>query len=147
MSLNEIEEIVDRLIVKAKGDSELSKVRFVKAYKEKEAETPVSGYLAVVSIESMTQTKSFLGNAVNQGLKGEKYTADVKVKIYAPNYEDGQDLTGIAGIFCNSIKNADDKNVIEEVCFEPIGFDENMNAMYRPCNVKIGFYLCEEAVV
>ena len=40
-----------------------------------------------------------------------------------------------------------DKNVIEEVCFEPIGFDENMNAMYRPCNVKIGFYLCEEAVV
>lgn len=145
--MNEIEEIVDRLIVGAKKDSGLDGVRFIKAYREDQIETPVSGYLAVVSIDSMSKSKSFLGNDVKNGLKGEKYNALIKVKIYAPYYEKGQELTGISGIFCNSIKNADEEDVIEEISFSPIGFDEQINAMYRCCNVSIGFYLCEEATV
>lgn len=145
--MTEIENIVDELIVKAKKDSGLSGVRFIKAYREDQVETPVSGYLAVVSIDSMSQSKSFLGDDVKNGLKGEKFTALVKVKIYAPHYEKGQDLTGISGIFCSSIKNADDEDVIEEISFSPVGFDQQINAMYRCCNVSIGFYLCQEATL
>lgn len=147
MAMTEIEKIVDQLIKETKKNTELSNVRFIKAYRSNQVETPITGYLAVVSIESMTCEKSFLGNTAYQGLKGEKYTAQVKVRIYAPNYENGQDLTGISGVFCNSIKSADEESVIEQVSFSPIEFDENINAMCRCCNVRIGFYLCQEAIV
>lgn len=145
--MTEIEEIVDSLITKTKETPELSSVRFIKAYRESEAETPVSGYLAVVSVESVSKSKGFLGDDVASGLKGERFSALVRVKIYAPHYEKGQDLTGISGIFCSSVKKADTDDVIEGISFSPAGFDQQLNAMYRCCNLSIGFYLCQEAAL
>lgn len=145
--MTEIEQIVHKLITAVKLTPELSQVRFVKEYNNIDVETPVSSYLAIVSIDSMTREKNFLGNTVHDGLKGDKYSATIKVSIYAPDYENGSSLTGISGVFCESIKNVDEENVIEKITFEPIAFDSNINAMYRSCKVYIGFYLCEEAVV
>lgn len=145
--MTEIEAAVESLIRKTKKRPELSAVRFIKAYREAEAETPVSGYLAVVSIESVSKSRSFLGDDVGNGLKGEKFTAVVKVKIYAPHFEKGQDLTGIAGVFCSCVKEADEEDVIEDISFSPVGFDQQLNAVYRCCNLSIGFYLCQEAAL
>ncbi len=145
--MTEIEQIVNKLIKNVKQTPELSQVRFVKEYNSTNIETPISSYLAVVSIDTMSKSKNFLGNIVKNGLKGDKYSATIKVSIYAPDYENGNDLTGISGVFCESIKNADEENIIDKISFEPIGFDTNIQAMCRSCKVDISFYLCEEAAV
>lgn len=143
----EIEKIVDKLINAVRKTPELAQVRFVKEYNSVNVETPISSYLAVVSIDTMSKSKNFLGNIVKNGLKGDKYSATVKVNIYAPDYENGNDLTGISGVFCESIKNADEENIIDKISFEPIAFDTTINAMCRSCKVEISFYLCQEAIV
>lgn len=147
MQINEIEEIVDKLIYGAKSDKALKNIRFIKAYKEQNIETPLTDYLAVVSINSMSRSGEFLGDSVYSGLKGEKYSGEVFIKIYAPGFKEGQGLTSISSILLNSIKKADEENVIEEIGFEPLVFDQNINANYRICKIKIGFFLCEEVPV
>lgn len=145
--MREIEQIADGLIVKAKQSGGLEDVRFVKAYGADALETPVSGYLAVVAIDSMSRTNSFLGNRVYNGLNGEKFTAQIKIRIYAPDYQNGQELTSVSGILCENIKNADEEKIVSGVKFSPVGFDENINAMYRDCCVDVSFYLCREVKI
>lgn len=147
MQINEIEEIVDRLIYHIKSDELLKDLRFVKEYKEQNIETPLTDYLAVVSINSMSRSSEFLGDSVYNSLKGEKYSAEVSIKIYAPTFKEGHGLTSISGILLNSIKKADEENLIEEITFEPVMFQENINANYRVCKFKISFFLCKEVTV
>lgn len=145
--MNEIKEIVDKLIYGAKSDESLKGLRFVKAYKNQNIEAPLTDYLAVVSINSISRSGEFLGNSVYSGLKGEKYSCNVFIKIYAPEFKEGQGLTTISGILLNSIKKADEENIIEEISFEPVAFEDKINAIYRICKIKISFFLCEEATV
>lgn len=145
--MTEIENIVEKLIKNVKKNPELSQVRFVKEYSSVNVETPISSYIAVVSVESMTRDKNFLGNIVKNGLKGDRFSATMAVNIYAPNYENGFDLTGISGVFCESIKQADEENIIDKITFEPISYDTVINVMCRKCKVELSFYLCEEVVV
>lgn len=144
--MTEIEAIADRLIQRIKEDGRLGQVRFIKEYKAQEAETPISGFLAVVSIESMEQSRSFLGNYVTSGLQGEKFHARLSIKIFAPYFENGDGLTELSGILNEEIRKADEEGIIESLTFDPIGFDEQLNAVYRKCSMEIGFFLCEEAV-
>ena len=57
MQINEIEEIVDKLIYSVKSDELLKNLRFIKDYKEQNIETPLTDYLAVVSINSMSRSR------------------------------------------------------------------------------------------
>ena len=145
--MTEIENLVEKLIKSVKKNPELSQVRFVKEYSSINVETPVSSYIAVVSFESMTRDKNFLGSVVKNGLKGDRFSAIITVNIYAPNYENGFDLTGVSGVFCQSIKAADEENIIDKISFEPISYDTVINAMCRKCKLELSFYLCEEVVV
>lgn len=145
--MNEFEKIVDKLIYSAKSNETLKDIRFIKAYREQNIESPLTDYLAVVSINSMLRTGEFLGNSVYGNLKGEKYSGEVFIKIYAPDFKEGQGLTSISSILLNSIKQADEENVIEEISFQPIAFEEKINAIYRVCKIKISFFLCEEVTV
>ncbi|MCH5299905.1 MAG: hypothetical protein J1E56_01190 [Ruminococcus sp.] len=147
MQISEIEEIVDKLIYSVKSDELLKDLRFVKDYKEQNIESPLTDYLAVVSINSMSRSSAFLGDAVANGLKSEKYNAEIFIKIYAPNFKEGQGLTSISSLLLNSIKKADKENLIEEISIEPVVFEENINAVYRICKFKISFFLCEEVTV
>ncbi len=145
--MREISEIVDNLITKTHSEISNTDVRFIKEYRDDMLETPLTGYLAVVSIESMSRVNSFLGNKVYNGLNGEKFTADVSVKIYAPDYQNGQGLTGVTADLCDSLKIADEEKIIEEIKIEPIGFDSNVNAMFRVCKMRLSFYLCQEVKI
>ena len=89
----------------------------------------------------------FLGDSVYRNLRGEKFSGEIHIKVYAPNSKEGQELTSIMGILVNSIKKADVENLIEEITFEPVVFEQNINAIYRICKFKISFFLCEEVTV
>lgn len=139
-----IEDIVNSLVRGAKNNCSDVDIRFVKAYKTREAEKPVSGFAAVVEIGEATAGGSFVGGYFNTGVKGDIYKVALTVSIYSPDTISGEDLSTTALKVSEAFKKADESGIIEEMSVSPIAFDENTSAIYRSIDMRLGFCLCGE---
>lgn len=142
--MNQIEKQVDRIIAGLKLIDELKDVRFVREYGSHNVETPIKSLLAVVSVTDTAQSKSYIGGYLNSSVKGEEYTANVEIRVYAPADENGSGLSEVVSEMLIGLKKADNAKIITESSATSISFDPDMNAIYRNLCFTIEFCLYEE---
>ncbi len=142
--MNQIEKQVDRIIAGLKIIDELKPLRFVREYGSHTVETPIKGFLAVVSVKDTSLSKSFIGGYMSSSVKGDEYTAHVEIRVYAPATENGSGLSELVSEILTGLKKADAEKIIVESNASPIAFDPDMNAIYRTVDFAIEFCLCEE---
>ncbi len=142
--MTQINRQLDRIIVGLKHLDGLKNVRFVREYGSHGVETPVSGLLAAVSVRESALSHKYIGDRVSANLKGEQYSANVQIRVYAPSTENGTGLSETVGEIMSGLKEADENKIITEVSATPIAFDSNMNVIYRNINFGVDFCLCEE---
>lgn len=143
--MNQIEKQVDSIIVRLKTIEELKPLKFVREYGFHDAEMPVVGLLAVVSVTDTALSKSYIGGYMSSSVKGEQFLARVEIRIYAPATENGNGLSEITSELLQGLKKADTQQIIIEANASPIAFDADMNAIYRTVEFGLEFCLCEEA--
>lgn len=142
--MNQIEKQIDRIIAGLKTFDALQRMRFVREYGNHTVETPIKGLLAVVSITDTALLRDYLGGYVSSSLKGECYTANVEIRVYAPATENGSGLSEIVGEILADLKKADSEKIITESSATAIAFDPDLNAIYREVKFSVEFCLCEE---
>ena len=143
--MNQIEKQVDSIIVRLKTIEELKPLKFVREYGPHNAEMPVVGLVAVVSVTDTALSKSYIGGYMSSSVKGEQFLARVEIRIYAPATENGNGLSEITSELLQGLKKADTQQIIVEANASPIAFDADMNAIYRTVEFSLEFCLCEEA--
>lgn len=142
--MNRIEKQVDNIISGLKQNPKLKGVRFVKEYGSHDAEMPVKGLLAVVSVTDMSVDKSYIGGYLSSSIKGEQYSARAEIRLYAPATENGSGLSEVVSELLQALKKADEEKVITKSGATSIEFDTDMNAIFRTVEFEMEFCLCEE---
>ncbi len=142
--MNRIEKQVDRIIAGLKIIDELKPLKFVREYSTHDAEAPVKGLLAVVSVTDMSTSKSYIGGYLSPSIKGDQYAARVEIRVYAPADENGSGLSEIVSELLAGLKKADAEKIITKSGATSIEFDPDMNAIYRIVEFEVEFCLCEE---
>lgn len=144
--MNQIEKQVDRIIAGIKLIDELKTVRFVREYGSHNVEMPIQGLIAVVSVTDTSLSKSYIGGYMSSSVKGEQYSANVEIRVYAPADENGSGLSEVVSEILIGLKKADSEKIITESSASSIAFDPDMNAIYRTVSFSIEFCLCEEVI-
>ncbi|MCQ2514501.1 MAG: hypothetical protein MJ089_05380 [Ruminococcus sp.] len=144
--MNQIEKQLDRIIVGLKRIESLKGVRFVREYGSHYSEIPVSGFLAVVSLKNTSQSKNYIGGYLSSVVKGDNYSADAEIRVYAPASENGNGLSEIVSEIFTGLKKADNEKLIANAKIAPIDFDADINAIFRVVSFHMSFYLCEEVL-
>lgn len=144
--MNQIEKQIDRIIAGLKLIDSLKSVRFVREYGSHSVEMPIKGLIAVVSLTDTSQSKSYIGGYMSSSVKGEQYTANAQIRVYAPADENGSGLSEVVSEILTGLKKADGEKIIAESNASSIAFDPDMNAIYRTVSFSVEFCLCEEVV-
>ena len=130
--------------LKAKKNTEIDCVTFVKAFKNNMAQSPVEGFVAVVKTESINMSGSFAGGYADSNIKGEMYTAKVVLDIFSGSEISGESLSDITLKIMNAIEKADESSMISNMEVSPIEFDENLKGIFRKLIFQLDFCLCGE---
>ena len=93
----QIKRRMDMIINALKADSRFEGVRFIREFTAGFTETPVRGFLASVCVTSTELSEGYLGGLALSGARGDMYTADAEIRIYAPAGQNGSGLSEIAG--------------------------------------------------
>ena len=144
--MNQIEKQIDRIIAGLKLIDSLKSVRFVREYGSHSVEIPIKGLIAVVSVTDTAQSKSYIGGYMSSSVKGEQYTANAQIRVYAPADENGSGLSEVVSEILTGLKKADGEKIIAESNASSIAFDPDMNAIYRTVSFSVEFCLCEEVI-
>lgn len=144
--MNQIEKQIDRIIAGLKLNESLKSVRFVREYGSHSVELPIKGLVAVVSVTDTSQSKSYIGGYMSSSVKGEQYTANAEIRVYAPADENGSGLSEVVSEILTGLKKADGEKIIAESNASSIAFDPDMNAIYRTVGFSVEFCLCEEVI-
>ena len=137
----QIKQRLDTIINTLKARPEFENVRFVREFTTQYAETPINGYLAAVRIISTKLTESYLGAKASQQIKGDLYSAEAEIRIFAPQSQNGSGLSTLAGVMLTAIKEADTDGIITELSAGAIEFDTNLSAIFRKLSFKMEFML------
>lgn len=144
--MNRIKAEVDRIVARLKENSALSGIRFVREYSSNQLESPIDGWLAAVCITDVKLSKSYVGGYMSSSIRGEVYSADVEIRLFAPAEENGSGLSELAGEIISTLSEAKNELNISSVTASAIGFDPNSDAVYRTVSCKLEFCASGEAV-
>ncbi len=131
------------IINKLRQIPEFERVRFVREFTNQYAETPVSGFLAAVIVKSTELTESYLGGESPDG-RGDLYTAEAEIRIYAPNGKNGSGLSALAGDMLAELRKTDFPGKISGLKAGAIEYDQNMSAVFRRLSFKLEFFVSGE---
>jgi hypothetical protein len=136
---------IDRLIRRIKLFPELEGVRFVREYAGRRIETPISGYIAVVSLNKTERGEEFLGGLSGE-LRSECYRAEGEIRLFAPRSENGAGLSELSVRLISSLRAADEEGIITDAKVSAIEFEASLNAIFRRLSFTLDFCLCEEGL-
>ena len=142
--MTQIQQEIDRLILRLKQQTALQGVRFVREYSAEKAETPVRGALAVVGLISAARDKGYLGGLLSSSVRGESFAAKAEIRVYVPQSENGSGLSELVSELLLGLRDADRNHVITEASASSIAFDAEMNAIYRTVEFSLAFCVCRE---
>ena len=142
--MTQIRRQIDRLIIRLKQQAALQGVRFVREYGSEPVETPVRGMLAAVGIVKTARETGFFGGLINSSLRGESYSAEVEIRVYAPQGENGSGLSELVSELLAGLERADEEKLITGAAASSIEFDPNLNTVFRRLSFTMEFVLCEE---
>ena len=140
-----IKQLTDDIVKRLKTCEGLGDVRFVREYGARNAESPVTGWLAAVCVTETKLTQRYMGDCISPGKKGARCTADVELYLYAPHSESGSGLSAKTSSLLNALGKADPERIIGAVAASPIKFDSEIGSVYRKVSFTITFYPTEEA--
>lgn len=143
--MDRIKQLTDGIVKRLKACEGLGDVRFVREYGARNAETPVTGWLAAVCVTGAKLTQRYMGDFISSDKKGAKCTADVELRLYAPQSESGGGLTAKTSALLNALKEADHGRMIGAVSASAIRFDAEIGSVYRSVCFTLTFYPTEEA--
>lgn len=144
MSMNQITAQLDRIIARLRLNERLDRVKFIREHGNHRAEVSLSGFLAVVCVTDTALSRKFVGDYLSPAVKGERFSANVQIIVYAPADENGNGLSEITCELMQGLKKADTEKIIGETSVSAIEFDADMNAIYRKVEFTMEFCLCEE---
>lgn len=142
--MTQIRRQIDRLIIRLKQQAALQNVRFVREYGGEPVETPIRGMLAAVSIVKTARETGYIGGLLNSSLRGESYSAEVEILVYAPQGENGNGLSELVSEILSGLEKADGEGLITKAAASSIEFDPNLNTVFRRLGFTMEFCLCEE---
>lgn len=142
--MTQIQKQLDRIVVGLKHIDSLKDVRFVREYGSHSVETPITGFLAVVSVRETVLSNNYIGGYLSSSVRGDQYSANAEIRVYAPATENGAGLSEVVGAILSGLKDADKDRIVTETSATPIAFDSDMNAIYRTVKFGVDFCLCEE---
>ena len=142
--MTQIQKQLDKIIVGLKRIETLKNVRFVREYGAHKAEVPINDMLAVVSVKESVLSNSYIGGYLSSSVRGDQYSANAEIRVYAPSDKSGAGLSETVGEILAGLKTADENKIIPESSATPIAFDSDMNAVYRTVKFVVDFCLCEE---
>ncbi len=145
--MTQINEQADGIVLGLKEIPALSGVRFVREYSAEPIETPVSGFIAAVGVNSAERKSAFIGDDATSSLKGEMYSAAVEIRLYSPNGGNGSGLSELAGEMLAGLKTADTAGIVSDASVSSIEFDTELNTIFRRICFRLEFCLCEEGSV
>ena len=145
--MTQINEQADGIVLGLKEIPALSGVRFVREYSAEPIETPVSGFIAAVGVDSAERKSAFIGGDATSSLKGEMYSAAVEIRLYSPNGGNGSGLSELAGEILSGLKTADTAGIVSDASVSSIEFDTELNTIFRRIGFRMEFCLCEEGSV
>ncbi len=135
----QIKRRMDMIINALKADSRFEGVRFIREFTAGFTETPVRGFLASVCVTSTELSEGYLGGLALSGARGDMYTADAEIRIYAPAGQNGSGLSEIAGDMLKVIRESDSDNIVTELKAGSIEFDPNLSAVFRRVSLRLEF--------
>ena len=142
--MTQIRRQIDRIIISLKQQAALQNVRFVREYGSEPVETPIYGMLAAVGIVKTARDTGFIGGLLNTSLRGESYSAEVEIRVYAPQGENGNGLSELVSELLTGLEQADEEKLITRAAASSIEFDPNLNTIFRRLSFTMEFCLCEE---
>lgn len=137
----QIKQRLDTIINTLKAMPEFENVRFVREFTAQYAETPINGFLAAVRVISTGLTESYLGEIALSPLKGDVFSAEAEIRIFAPKNQSGSGLSTLTGKMLTALKEADKEGIITELSAGAIEFDTNLSAIFRRLSFKMEFLL------
>ena len=117
--MTQINEQADGIVLGLKEIPALSGVRFVREYSAEPIETPVSGFIAAVGVNSAERKSAFIGG----------------------------DVSELAGEMLAGLKTADTAGIVSDASVSSIEFDTELNTIFRRIGFRMEFCLCEEGSV
>lgn len=141
MSMIQIKQRLDTIINTLKAMPEFEDVRFVREFTTQYAETPISGFLAAVRVIDTGLVESYLGEIALSPLKGDVFSAEAEIRIFAPKNQSGSGLSTLTGKMLTALKEADKEGIITELSAGTIEFDTNLSAIFRRLSFKVEFLL------
>ena len=141
MSMIQIKQRLDTIINTLKARPEFENVRFVREFTAQYAETPISGFPAAVRVIGTGLTESYLGELASAQVRGDMYSAEVEIRIFAPKDQNGSGLSTLTGEMLTALKEADKEGIITELRAGAIEFDTNLSAIFRRLSFKMEFVL------
>ena len=142
--MNQITAQLDRIIARLKLNERLGQVKFIREHGNQRADMNFTGFLAVVCVTDTALSKKFVGDYLSPSVKGERFSANVQIYVYAPADENGNGLSQITCELMQGLKKADTEKIVGEASASAIDFDADMNAIYRRVEFNMEFCLCEE---
>lgn len=142
--MKQILKQLDSLIARIKLCEYFARVRFIRDYGTHSAQTPVTGFLAVVSLTDTSLSRRYIGEYLESSVKGEQFTAKAEINVYAPASENGNGLSEVTSELMSTLKKVDNEKILRDITASPIEFDADMNAIFRKVEFKMDFCLCEE---
>ena len=139
-----IKAMTDDIIRRLKTCSGLQDVRFVREYGTHEMENPVSGWVAAVSITGTKLSRQYLGGYLTDDVRGDRYTATVELRLYAPPQGSGTGLSEKVSAVLGGLREADSERLIADISASAIRFDQDLQAIYRTVTLSLDFCLTEE---
>lgn len=137
-------QIIDSMIYRLKELPECENVRFVREYPKMDSENPIIGFLAVVEVKKVVLGSGYLGGIAPSGEKGELYSAEGEIMVYAPKNQNGNGLSQLVFKMLKTLGSADEDKFVVAAKAGSIEFDTNLSAVFRRISFKLEFCEHEE---
>ncbi len=144
--MNSIIDIADSLASEVMENSEFDGIKFLKAYGAEFYDPSYENLTAVVNIEDVERSQTYLSRLYKPGSRGDVFSAKLTVRIYGGSDISGYSLTRTSMSLCKAFINADSSGFICESKITPIKYENDTGAVYREIILYLEYVLCEAVV-
>lgn len=140
--MTQIIDICNGLICKAKENEAIQNVKFLKAFREDFAQTPIDGYIGIVKIEKVSFSNQFAGSFAKNNTKGQVVDVTMAIDLYSDNSITGEELSVATVQVQQAMYDADETDIIQSSSISAVRFDTDLKSIYREIILNLSFCLC-----
>lgn len=139
-----IDNRIDQLIRNVKSEPMLADFVFMSAYPPREIPEPMSRYAITIENAGVKSEQRFIGESVTAGFKGRLYTAELNIRVYAPDHSAGSALLRATSLLSDACERCDTDKAVRSVKLSGIHYDTAARTVYRDIMLSLEYILYEE---